>query len=129
VLKNAKFLTCNEFEVKRILQLLKMRKRDELFSFPLEYIIVTYGAKGSSVMTRERSFDVPVVKANLIDPTGAGDSFRAAFLVAFLKGEELEMCAKIASSVSSFIVEKYGAQTNIPTWKEAIARLRKYKLA
>ncbi len=129
VLKNAKFLTCNEFEIKRILQLLKMRKRDELFSFPLEYIIVTYGAKGSSVMTRESSFDVPIVKANLIDPTGAGDSFRAAFLVAFLKGEELKMCAKIASSVSSFIVEKYGAQTNIPTWGEAVARLRKYRLA
>jgi sugar/nucleoside kinase (ribokinase family) len=125
VLKNAKFLTCNEFEIKRILQLLKMRERAELFSFPgLEYIIVTYGAKGSSVMTRERSFDVPVVKAKSIDPTGAGDSFRAAFLVAFLKGEDLKTCARIASSVSSFIVEKYGAQTNIPTWKQALERIR-----
>lgn len=129
VLKNTKILTCNEFEIKRILQLLRMRRREELFSFPLEYIVVTYGGKGSSLTTREQHFEVPVVKAKLADPTGAGDSFRAAFLVALLKGEELEMCLKIASSVSSFIVEKDGAQTNIPTWNQAIARLRKYKLA
>jgi sugar/nucleoside kinase (ribokinase family) len=129
VLKNAKILTCNEFEIRRILQLLRMRDKHELFSFPLEYIIVTYGGKGSSVTTREENFEVPAVKAKLVDPTGAGDSFRAAFLSAFLKGESLEMCLKFASSVSSFIVEEYGAQTNIPSYGAAVARLKRYKLA
>jgi len=128
VIKNTKFLTCNEFEMQRILALLRMRDKKELFAFPVKYIIVTKGAKGSSVITRERSFDVPALKARFVDPTGAGDSFRAAFLTAFVRGENLEMCAKVASSVSSFIVEKYGAQTNIPTWKEAVARLKKYNL-
>jgi sugar/nucleoside kinase (ribokinase family) len=123
VIKNTKLLTCNEFEMGRILKLLRMESREELFQFPVEYIIVTKGAKGSSVTTRECSFDVPAVKARFVDPTGAGDSFRAAFLSAFLRGENLEMCAKLASSVASFIVEKYGAQTNIPTWSEAVARL------
>jgi len=128
VLKNTKFLTCNEFEMRRILTLLRMRSKEELFAFPVEYIIVTKGAKGSSVTTRDESFDVPAVKVRFVDPTGAGDSFRAAFLSAFLKGENLEMCAKIASSVSSFIVEKHGAQTNVPTWREAVERLRKCNL-
>jgi len=125
VLKNTRFLTCNEFEMRRILALLGMRGKEELFSFPPEYIIVTRGARGSSITTRDRSFDVPAVRARFVDPTGAGDSFRAAFLTAFMRGEELEMCAKVASSVSSFVVEKYGAQTNIPTWKQAVDRLRK----
>jgi sugar/nucleoside kinase (ribokinase family) len=125
ILENTKFLFCNEFEMGRILKLLKMRRKEELFTFPIEYIIVTKGRRGSSVTTREESFDVPAVRAKLVDPTGAGDAFRAAFLSAFLRGESLEMCAKIASSVASFIIEEYGAQTNIPSWKEALARLRK----
>jgi sugar/nucleoside kinase (ribokinase family) len=125
ILKNAKFLSCNKFEMERILKLLKMRRKEELFSFPLEYVVVTRGREGSFVASREESFDVPAVRGKLVDPTGAGDSFRAAFLSAFLKGESLEMCAKIASSVASFITEEYGAQTNIPTWEEAVARLKK----
>jgi sugar/nucleoside kinase (ribokinase family) len=125
ILQKTRFLSCNEFEMSRILKLLKMSKKEGLFSFPVEYIIVTKGKRGSSVTTRDGHFEVPAVGAKFVDPTGAGDSFRAAFLSAFLKGESLEMCLKIASSVASFIVEDYGAQTNIPTWEEAVGRLRK----
>jgi len=128
ILKHTRFLTCNEFEMSRILKLLGMKEKEELFSFPVECVIVTKGGKGSSLTTRDEHFDMPAVRAKPVDPTGAGDAFRAAFLSAMLKGESLEMCLKIASSVASFIVEAYGAQTNIPTWKEAVARLRKHKL-
>ncbi|QLJ53476.1 MAG: Sugar or nucleoside kinase, ribokinase family [Candidatus Fermentimicrarchaeum limneticum] len=124
VLKNTRILSCNEFEMSRILKLLRLKRREELFAFPVECIVVTKGKRGSSVATRDESFEVPAIKAKLVDPTGAGDSFRAAFLSAFLRRESIETCAKIASSVASFVVEKYGAQTNIPTWKEAAERLR-----
>jgi len=129
ILRNTRFLSCNEFEMSRILKLLRMKKKEELFLFPVECVIITKGSRGSSLTTRDEHFEVPAVRAKFVDPTGAGDSFRAAFLSAFLRGESLEMCLKIASSLASFIVEAYGAQTNIPSWKEAVARLRKYKLA
>jgi len=127
ILRNTRFLSCNEFEMGRILKLLKMKKREELLSFPIEYMVVTKGKRGSSVTTREESFEVPAVKARLVDPTGAGDAFRGAFLSAFLRGESPEMCARIASSVASFVVEEYGAQTNIPSWEEALARMEKHR--
>lgn len=128
ILRNTRFLSCNEFEMSRILKLLRMKKKEELFSFPVECVIITKGSRGSSLTTRDEHFEVPTVRAKFVDPTGAGDSFRAAFLSAFLRRESLEMCLKIASSVASFIVEAYGAQTNIPSWKEAVARLRKHNL-
>ncbi|NYZ78915.1 carbohydrate kinase family protein [Candidatus Micrarchaeota archaeon] len=125
ILKNTRLLSCNNFEMSRILKLLGMKNKEELFSFPVECVVITRGKDGCSVTNREESFTVPAFKARFVDPTGAGDAFRAAFLSALLKGESLEMCARIASSVASFIVEAYGAQTNIPTWKEAMERLNK----
>jgi len=122
ILKNTRFLFCNEFELKRILKLLGIKEKG-LFAFPLEFVVVTKGSRGSSVTTEDGSFDVPAVKGKLVDPTGAGDAYRAAFLSAFLKGESLKRCARVASAVSSFVIQKYGAQTNIPSWREAVARV------
>ncbi|MEM3690434.1 MAG: carbohydrate kinase family protein [Candidatus Micrarchaeia archaeon] len=123
ILEKTTFLSCNEFELRKIMRLVGVREAAELFSFPLQFIVVTKGRRGSSVITPNERFDVPAVKGELVDPTGAGDSYRAAFLTAFLRGESLERCARIASAVASFVIEKHGAQTNIPTWKQALAKL------
>ena len=61
-----------------------------------------------------------------IDPTGAGDSYRAGFLTRFLNGESIEESAKFASAVSSFIVEAQGCQTKAPTFDEAYERMNEF---
>ena len=53
-----------------------------------------------------------------MDPTGAGDAYRAGFLVAYTKGYSLEICGRIGSTTASFTVEKVGCQTNLPTWEQ-----------
>jgi len=53
-----------------------------------------------------------------IDPTGAGDGYRAGFLVGLVKNYDLETCGKIGTTVASFIVERKGCQTNLPDWKQ-----------
>ncbi len=58
--------------------------------------------------------DIDAIIRDTVDPTGAGDSYRAGFLNAYLKGEDLETCGKFASSVASFVVEAEGCQTNVP---------------
>ena len=45
------------------------------------------------------------------------------FLSRFINGESLEDCAKFASAVSSFVVEKQGCQTNMPTYEMAYNRM------
>jgi len=59
-----------------------------------------------------------------VDPTGAGDSYRAAFLNAYLNDKDLEYCGKFASAVSSFIVEAEGCQTNVPDYNMTIERMK-----
>lgn len=62
----------------------------------------------------------------VVDPTGAGDSYRAGFLVSYLKGNDLETCGKFATTVASFVIESEGSQTNLPTFEDVKYRYEKH---
>lgn len=119
------FLFCNELELKLILSKLGLRNARQIIKHGIKCLVVTRGEKGSVIHTKEGTIRVKAYKTKLIDPTGAGDSYRAAFLTAFSKGNDLETCGKIGSAVASYVIEKVGAQTNIPSWRRALARAKK----
>ncbi|QQG37540.1 MAG: carbohydrate kinase family protein [Candidatus Kaiserbacteria bacterium] len=78
-----------------------------------ETLVVTYGDKGSRIITKAGESSVGSVPVeDPIDPTGAGDAYRAGYIAGYLKGFDREKCAKIASALASFTVEKYGTQTH-----------------
>lgn len=88
-------------------------------------LIVTGGEKGSTVSTREGSLDIPVVKAaQVVDPTGCGDAFRAGLLHGLDHGFELEAAARLGSVMGSFLVEYHGTQTDAFTLEDVHARHR-----
>ena len=86
-------------------------------------VVKTCGANGSEIYSNEDKIKVDAITREAVDPTGAGDSYRAGFLSRFLNGESLEESAKFASSVSSFIVEQQGCQTNMPSFDDAFERM------
>jgi sugar/nucleoside kinase (ribokinase family) len=59
------------------------------------------------------------------DATGAGDAYRAGFFAGLQNGADLERCGLIGSATASYIVEKKGPQTNIPTWDEIEERIER----
>lgn len=111
----------NHFEIDRIKDTLNMSMQ-ELRQCGPKIVVKTYGKDGSRVYTEEK-IKVAAVLREAVDPTGAGDSYRAGFLRAYLSGNDLEYCAKFASAVSSFIVEVEGCQTNVPTYEMALERM------
>ena len=112
VLKITDILFGNHHEIKKIQEILNMNI-DDLRSFGPDIIVTTYGKDGSRINS-DNEIRIDAILRETIDPTGAGDSYRAGFLNAYLQGEDLEYCGKFASSVSSFIVEAEGCQTNVP---------------
>lgn len=112
VIKICDILFGNHHEIKRIQETLKM-DIDDLREFGPEIVVTTHGKDGSSICDNSE-IKIDAVARNTVDPTGAGDSYRAGFLNAYLRGENLETCGKFASSVASFIVEAEGCQTNVP---------------
>jgi sugar/nucleoside kinase (ribokinase family) len=74
-----------------------------------EIIVLKQGKKGCTILSNE--FDeirVSGFKANEVDPTGAGDSFGAAFIVGYLEGWDLERIARFANAVGALKVQTFG---------------------
>ena len=113
VLKICDILFGNHHEIKRIQETLNMSIKD-LRNFGPDIVVTTYGKDGSAIFT-DNEIKIDAIIKDTIDPTGAGDSYRAGFLNAYLHGEDLETCGRFASSVASFVVEEEGCQTNVPT--------------
>jgi sugar/nucleoside kinase (ribokinase family) len=72
-------------------------------------VVLTQGARGSRVWTRSREFEVGTFPAVARDPTGAGDVYAAAFLVALSSGAQPSDAAVLASAAASIVVEEEGA--------------------
>lgn len=121
VLKVSTILFGNHHEVERILKNLKMTV-DELREFGPSIVVETRGINGSIIYSDE-TIKVNALERDPVDPTGAGDSYRAGFLKSYLEGKSLLYCGKFASAVSSFIVEAEGCQTNVPNLKMVHERM------
>jgi adenosine kinase len=87
-------------------------------------IITTKGEQGSTVYSPEGEIDISAVKPNqVVDPTGAGDSFRAGLIKGLLQNLSLEQCAHMGSVCASFCLECQGTQEYRFSPAEFTARL------
>lgn len=116
-------LFCNDYEAKVIEKYLGI---GDVFSINLPTVVRTMGEKGSIAKVNGKLYDVPAVKCKCVDPTGAGDAFRAGYYAGLYRKYDQIQSLIIAAAVSSFVVEKVGALTNSPTWDMVIERAEKY---
>ncbi|MGH8272185.1 MAG: carbohydrate kinase family protein [Gammaproteobacteria bacterium] len=71
-------------------------------------VAVKRGAKGALIVSGDKLLRVPAVQTNVVDTTGAGDSFNAGFLARFLRGASLEDCARAAARAAARSVRRVG---------------------
>jgi sugar/nucleoside kinase (ribokinase family) len=120
ILGRTDILFANRHEIKRVLEI--TGKSFSELKYMISIIVVTYDAEGSRIHNDKEEFKIPVVSVRAVDPTGAGDAYRAGFLLALTRGYSLPTCGKIGSTVASFAVQTRGCQTGLPTWEEMKAR-------
>lgn len=125
VLENTTILFGNHYEIKRICDSLEVDIQG-LRELGPKIIVKTCGASGSEIYSDDEKITIDAISTTAIDPTGAGDSYRAGFLSRFLNGESLAESAKFASTVSSFIVEEQGCQTKVPNFGDAFDRMSEF---
>jgi adenosine kinase len=74
-------------------------------------IITTLGEYGSRVSTPDFVVDIPPVShSKVIDPTGAGDAYRAGLIKGLIEDLGIEKSARMGSVCASFAIETYGTQ-------------------
>ncbi|KAK3257368.1 hypothetical protein CYMTET_33542, partial [Cymbomonas tetramitiformis] len=70
----------------------------------------------------------PAIPApEVVDTTGAGDTFTAAFAVATLQGLGAQEAMEFAAAAASLCVQKYGAQPSLPSLEDTTAWLAQWK--
>jgi sugar/nucleoside kinase (ribokinase family) len=84
-------------------------------------VAFTHGAGGCEVIVRGRTRRVGVHPAAQVDPTGAGDVFAAAFLLALSRGEDPLGAARLGAAAASIVVEGRGGEA-LARMGEAAAR-------
>lgn len=114
IIEKADIVFCNETEIEEMKKLANLRKKE---------VIVTLGKKGSLIYNSK--IKIPSIPCNVLDTTGAGDAYKAGFWTGFIKGYEIEKCCKIGAVLSSFVVEKIGAQ-NFPSIAKMVERYKNY---
>jgi len=83
--------------------------------YPGALIALKLDAKGALILSEGRSTPIPPATNNLIDATGAGDSFAGAFLARYLRGESAEEAARFATRISAWVIEHLGARPEVDT--------------
>ena len=104
----------------------------KLVEMGVSIVAVTLGADGALICTKDGSMIVPGFKADMVDTTGAGDSFWGGFLKCLLESgkrpenvglKKAAEFAKYGNAVASLCVEKRGAIPTMPSVEEIEERL------
>jgi ribokinase len=92
-------------------------------------VIITLGSNGVLITTKEFQKRIPTVEVkNVIDTTGAGDTFNGAFSLAYwIKGWDLEKSCVFANAAASLKIQKLGARSGMPNEAELIEFLKKHE--
>ncbi|HOY05539.1 MAG TPA: carbohydrate kinase [Saprospiraceae bacterium] len=81
--------------------------------FSLDLVILTKGRHGAACLDETGYYEQPGFRVNVQDTIGSGDSFLAAFLSRFLKGESTRDCLVFASAVGALVATKQGGTPKI----------------
>jgi adenosine kinase len=107
----ATWLAFNDYEAKLMAE--RTGKGPEALAQRAAAVIVTRGAAGSLVFTRERVYEIPAAPAAaVVDPTGCGDAYRAGLLYGLMNGLDWEATGRIAALMGAIKVEQPGTQNH-----------------
>ena len=82
-------------------------------------VIGKLGADGCIAACQGRIIRQPAFPVEVVDTTGAGDSFVAGFLHAWLRRRTLEDCLRFASACGALSTRGIGGTTSQPSYSEA----------
>ena len=113
--RGASLLTPNEHELKTATGM--PTERDEeveaaahavLDSCGVEELLCTRGARGMSLISRERTLHLPTDAKEVFDVSGAGDTVVAVLAAAIATGQPTALAARLANLAGSIVVSKAG---------------------
>lgn len=133
LLTESKIIFTNEVERAIIEEIYQFSDITELFHIgKVDVIVTTLGKEGSLCYIRteegivQKKIGICKVE-NVVDATGSGDAYMAGFLYGYLNEYAPEECCKLGSALSSFVLQKEGCCTNMPTEEELLEKMKSFE--
>jgi len=124
ILKYARILTPNEVEASVIagLPIGNSKEAEKAARMLLgkgpEAVVVTLGAEGALLVTKQEAALVPSFPVEAVDTTAAGDAFNGGLAVALAREDNLKDAVRYGCAAGALSVTKLGAQPSLPTAEE-----------
>lgn len=119
--KNAFIQIMNEYELEMLNKKTGLDDKG-LFSIA-ECVIVTLGAKGAEIRTKDGTIPIPAARPKHVsDPTGVGDAFRSGLLKGLSLGFSWETAGRMGSLAAVYVLETEGPQSHHYTVPEFVQR-------
>ncbi len=115
LIKKVSYITPNEHEA---IEIFGDDDLDDLLQLYPNKLIITQGEQGVVFHDGEKKQHIPSLKVEVVDTTGAGDTFNGALGRYLLAGEPLFKAIEYANKAAAISITKYGAQGGMPTREE-----------
>lgn len=123
-LHGCSLLVVNEYEFEMLREKTGLTP-EEIRAAPDRACVVTLGAAGSHIWTREAVFDIPPVRPQQgDDPTGIGDAYRAGLIKGLALDLPWSLTGRMGSLAATYALEMPGPQSHDYTLPEFVARFR-----
>ncbi len=113
---------CNESELSTAMKYLGCDDKMKLLEH-VDMLIITQGKGGSQIITDSEEIHIPIVQPReVVDPTGAGDAYRAGFYAGLSRNKPMDECGWLGAAAASFAIEVAGPVGKLPSWEEVLER-------
>jgi len=110
-LDQASYLAFNDYESRLFQERTQLTLKQ--IGERVKAVIVTKGGDGSEIHAAGKVHKIPVAKtAQLADPTGCGDAYRAGLLHGIVSGLDWETTGRIAALCGAIKIEQHGTQNH-----------------
>lgn len=122
-ISGATILVVNEYEFDMLVE--KTELSESQIIDMVELVVRTLGEKGSILYKRDKKVFVPSAKPNkVVNPTGAGDAYRAGLLKGYFENQSLDVIGKYGSVSAAYAVENFGGTEHKYTIDEFYKRYK-----
>ena len=122
-LEGCYLLTVNEYEYRLIQE--KTGLTPEQILDHVGGLLVTKGSKGSTLIVDGETYEIPsAAPEQVVEPTGAGDAYRAGLMRGIQLGLPWPVAGRIGALAATYVLEQVGTQNHSFTIDSFIARYR-----
>lgn len=109
IMDGAYMLVVNDYELSMIMERTGMTR--ESITQTVQVLVVTLGAQGAEITENSTTTVVHAISnLTVVDPTGAGDAFRAGLLKGMSLGVDWQQAGQLGATAASYVIEQYGTQ-------------------